>query len=63
MDRRDKTMGDLRVKVKLTNAVDLGLVRRRTMKLTEVHSYEAEGLVDTGCVSLVLPSHVVAQDG
>ena len=54
-------MGDLRVKVKLTNAIDLVLMRRRTMKLTEVHSYETEGLVDTGCVSLVLPSHVVVQ--
>lgn len=52
-------LGEVTVKVKLTNAADLGLVRRRTMSLGEVHSYEAEGLVDTGCVSLVLPSHVV----
>ncbi|MBC6477308.1 MAG: retroviral-like aspartic protease family protein [Hormoscilla sp. GUM202] len=62
-------MGEVKVKVKLTNAVDLGLVRQRrgpgawTMPIGEVHSYEADALVDTGCISLVLPSHVVRKLG
>lgn len=54
-------MGEVRVRVKLANAVDLGLVRRNLLKPEDVHFYEAEALVDTGAVSLVLPSFVVQQ--
>ena len=49
-------MGELRVTVKLTNAADLSLVRRNLMHLEEVRSVEATALIDTGAVSLVLPS-------
>jgi len=56
-------MGEVRVTAKLTNAVDLGLVRRRIMPLGEVRAYEAKALVDTVAVSLVLPSHVVERLG
>ncbi len=56
-------MGEVRVPVTLTNAVDLGLVRRNVMPLGEVRTYQASGLVDTGCISLVLPSHVADRLG
>jgi len=52
---------EVRVKVKLTNAVDLALARRNLLKPEDVHFYEAEALVDTGAVSLILPPFVVDQ--
>jgi len=52
-------MGEVKVKVKLTNALELGLVRRGTMSIGEVHLYETNAIVDRECISLVLPSHVV----
>lgn len=52
-------MGEVRVKVKLTNAVDEALVRRGLLMADRIRSYEADGLVDTGAVRSVLPIHVV----
>ncbi len=40
-------MGEVRVKIKLTNAVDQVLVRRRLMKPEQARVYEADALVDT----------------
>jgi clan AA aspartic protease len=52
-------MGEVRVKVKLTNAVDEALVRRGLLMADRIRSYEADALVDTGAVRSVLPIHVV----
>jgi clan AA aspartic protease len=52
-------MGEVRVKVKLTNAGDEVLVRRGLLTEDKIRSYEAEALVDTGAVRSVLPAHVV----
>ena len=52
-------MGEVRVKTKLTSAVDQALVRRGHMSADEVRTYEADALVDTGAVRCVLPQHVV----
>ncbi len=52
-------MGEVRVKVKLTNAVDEAMVRRGLLTADKVRSYECEALVDTGAVRSVLPAHVV----
>ncbi len=52
-------MGEARVKIKLTNAVDQALVRRGLMKPEQVRVYEADAMVDTGAVRCVLPPHVV----
>jgi clan AA aspartic protease len=49
-------MGEVRATVKLTNAADLALVRRNLMRAEDVRSVEADALIDTGAVSLVLPS-------
>src|SRR5687767_2210019 len=51
-------MGAIRVKIKLTNAIDQGLVRRGQLPPDQVHSYEAEALVDTRAVCCVIPVHV-----
>ncbi len=56
-------MGEVRVKAKLTNAVDEALVRRGMLKPEQVRSYEADALVDTGAVRCVLPPHVVERLG
>jgi hypothetical protein len=52
-------MGEVRVKVKLTNAGDEVLVRRGLLTADKIRSYEAEALVNTGAVRSVLPAHVV----
>ncbi len=56
-------MGEVRVKIKLTNAVDQALVRRGLMKPEQVRVYDADAQVDTGAVRCVLPPHVVQRLG
>lgn len=56
-------MGEVRSLVKLTNAVDLALVRRNLASPGEVRSLEANALIDTEAVSFVLPSSVVERLG
>ena len=56
-------MGEVRVKVKLTNAVDESLHRQKKIPAKKVRRYEAEALVDTGAIRTIIPAHVVAQLG
>lgn len=56
-------VGEVRVKVKLTNAVDEAMVRRGLLTADEIRRYEADALVDTGAIRSVLPRHVVEQLG
>ena len=56
-------MGEVRVRVKLTNAVDQALVRRGLLRPEQVRTYEADALVDTRAVRCVLPPHVVQRLG
>jgi len=56
-------MGEVRVKVKLTNALDRALARRGKIETSEIRSYEADALVDTGAVSSVVPQNVMEQLG
>ena len=56
-------MGEVRVKVKLTNAFDEGLARRGQIKKEEIRVYEADALVDTGAVSSVIPQFVMKKLG
>lgn len=60
---RSMLMGEVRVKVKLTNAVDEAMVRRGLLTEDKIRSYEAEAVVDTGAVRSVLPVHVVQRLG
>ncbi len=56
-------MGEVRVKVTLTNAGDEVMVRRGLLTADKIRSYEADALVDTGAVRSVLPIHVVQRLG
>ena len=56
-------MGEVRVKVKLTNAVDESLERRGQLTEGQVRVDEADALVDTGAVRSVIPIHVVERLG
>ena len=52
-------MGEVRVKVRITNATDQALARRGKMKPEEVRFYEADAMVDTSAVQTVMPFDVV----
>jgi len=56
-------MGEVRVKVKLTNSYDESSSRRGKISENEIRSYEADALVDTGAVSSVVPANVMEQLG
>lgn len=52
-------MGEVRVKVKITNAADQVMARRGQMELSSVRFYEADAMVDTGAVQTIMPYEVV----
>ena len=52
-------MGEVRVKVKLTNTLDRALARRGQIQKDEIRTYEADALIDTGAVSSVVPPNVM----
>src|SRR2546422_10870062 len=56
-------MGEVRVAVRLTNAVDEGMVRRGMLTPDQVRTYQADALVDTGAVRTVIPPQVAARLG
>jgi clan AA aspartic protease len=53
-----KNMGAVRVKVKLTNAIDEALVSRGQLNPNLLRVYEAEALIDTGAVRTAIPVEV-----
>jgi clan AA aspartic protease len=59
----NELMGEVRVKVTLTNAGDEVMVRRGLLPTDQVRHCDADALVDSGAVRSVLPSHVVQQLG
>lgn len=56
-------MGEIKSRVKFTNATDEALARRGQLPADQVRSYEADALIHTGAVCTVLPVHVVQQLG
>lgn len=52
-------LGEVRVKVKLTNSYDESRRQRGDIGKDEVRRYEADALVDTGAVSSVIPANVM----
>ena len=56
-------MGEVRVKVKLTNSFDTSNFRRGLIKKDEIRVYEADALIDTGAVSSVVPANVMQMLG
>jgi hypothetical protein len=51
-------MGEIRAKIKLTNSTDVALVRRGQLSSDMIRSVELEGIVNTGAVATVIPSHI-----
>lgn len=56
-------MGEVRVRARLSNALDEALARQGQIATSAVRTYEADAMVDTGAVRCVLPSHVVERLG
>ncbi|MEO8498541.1 MAG: clan AA aspartic protease [Planctomycetota bacterium] len=56
-------MGEIRVKVKLTNAVDEGLSRMGRLGDDPIRSIEVDAMIDTGAVLTVIPVHVLQRLG
>ena len=56
-------MGEIRVKVRITNATDEELARSGGLAKDKVRFYEADALVDTGAVRSVIPTHVLEELG
>ena len=56
-------MGEVRVRARLTNAVDDALARQGILERGQVRTHEADALVDTGAVRTVLPPEVVSRLG
>jgi hypothetical protein len=52
-------MGEIRAKVRLTNAVDEALARRGQLSEDQVRQCEVDALVDTEAVRSVIPVHVL----
>src|SRR5438045_1529738 len=61
--KKEPEMGEVRVEVKLTNVIDVNLARNKKLAPSKVRSVEANALVDTGAVRLILPSFVVEKLG
>ena len=51
-------MGEVRVRVRLTNSYDAIRLELGEIREDEVRQYEADALIDTGAVMTVIPSHV-----
>jgi predicted aspartyl protease len=60
---KGRTVGEIRVTVKLTNAADEAQNRARKLAKKKVRTYEAEAVVDTGAVRSVIPAHVLDKLG
>lgn len=58
-ERAEDGVGEIRVRVLLTNSVDEALNRRKKLKKSAVRRYEADALVDTGALRSVIPAHVM----
>ena len=56
-------MGEIRVRVLLTNANDESMNRRRKLKKSAIRRFEADAMVDTGAVRSVIPAHVMEKLG
>jgi clan AA aspartic protease len=56
-------MGAVRVRLKLTNAIDEALIRRGLLSSDLLRVCETEALIDTGAVRTVLPQSIVTQLG
>src|SRR5947199_5236667 len=59
----DQEMGEVRVKVKLTNAADEALAEAGHLAVDGVRTIVVDALVDTGAVRSVIPANIKQQLG
>lgn len=59
----DNSVGEIRVKVLLSNGVDEILARQGSLASDEIRRYEADAVVDTGAVTSVIPVYVAQELG
>ena len=52
-------MGEVRVKVTLTNAVDEAMARRGQISSDKIRIYQTDALIDTGAVRSIIPVHLL----
>lgn len=52
-------MGQVQISIKITNAIDEGMVRRGQLEPSKVRHCEVQALVDTGAIGCVLPPSLV----
>ncbi len=63
LNKPEGPRGEVRVHVRLTNAMDETLARRGTLARELVRTYETDAVVDTGAVRSVIPQHVLDRLG
>ena len=56
-------MREVRIRIKLINAIDEGLARRGYISEKEIRSGEFDAMVDTGSVATVIPFEITEQLG
>ncbi len=56
-------MGEIKVKVRLRNEVDVGLAEAGKLAKTKIRSVEIDAVVDTGAVMVLLPQELVERLG
>lgn len=56
-------MGEIRARVRLTNAIDEGLSRMGRLGDEPIRSVEVDAMVDTGAVRTIIPVHVLQRLG
>ena len=55
-------MGEIRVKVRLVNAVDESLAREGKLPKKKIRWAEAEAVVDTGAIQCTMPASVLRSE-
>jgi clan AA aspartic protease len=61
--QKGRSMGEVRVTVKLTNASDEVMRQQHRLAERKVRTYNAQALVDTGAVQTVIPADVLKRVG
>ena len=61
--RLEGSLGEVKVRVKLTNGADQVLVRRGFLSPDSIRIYETDALIDTGAIKSVLPVEIAQKLG
>jgi predicted aspartyl protease len=56
-------VGEIRVKVRLTNALDEALAHRGELNADQIRSLEADAMIDTGAIRSVIPADILDKLG